>query len=78
MSSHTVHICSFQAGPDVTRRMTYKEFREAVLRAGRFSVFEATVNQRTAGMYDTLCKDPTVKTTPIGFPWTKVEAVNES
>lgn len=71
-----VHVCSFDAVnlPRSSRRMTYADFKAAVLKAGRFSVFEATATQRIAGFYDALCKDTSVTTTPIGFPWTKVEA----
>lgn len=66
------HICSFEAGPKVTRKTQYHEFRAAVLKAGKFSAFEATESPRAAALYDQLCRDKTVITEPVGFPWTKV------
>lgn len=66
-------ICSFQTGPDVTKKTKYPEFKATVLEAGRFSVFEATETPRAARLYDRLCKDPEVETTPLGFPWTSVK-----
>ena len=68
----TAHICLLQSGPDVTRRTRYEDFREAVLRAGRFSVFEATEAPRAARLYDRLCADPEVEVVLQGFPWTGV------
>ena len=68
-------ICSFQAGPDVTLETTYEDFREGVLQAGRFSVFEATESPRALRMVFLLEKDPTVKLSRVEYPWTKVELV---
>lgn len=68
-----VHICCFEAVGPIRRRVTYEEFRERVLAAGRFSAFEATENQRTARLYDRLTRDPTVVfSQECGFPWTTV------
>jgi len=67
-----VHICSFESCPKVTRRTKYHDWREEVLKAGRFSVFEATASALSAGMFDRLCKDPEIETESIGFPWTRV------
>ena len=70
-----VHIDSFEAVelPKQKRRMTYAEFRAAALKAGRFSVFEATASDWSAGMFTALCRDVTVETdTSCGFPWTLV------
>ncbi len=68
------HICSFQACPDVTKGITYERFKRNVLTAGRFSVFEATANDRSRAMYDKLCSDPEIVTDhdAIGYPWTAV------
>jgi hypothetical protein len=74
----SVRICSFQAGPEVVQRVgrrarylsSYEELRAAVLKAGRFSAFEATASARAAALYTQLCQDPTVETKPLGFPWT--------
>lgn len=67
-----VHICSFQACPEVNKRTDYHEFKEAVLKAGRFSVFEASATRLSARMFDRLCRDPEIETENIGFPWTRV------
>ncbi len=72
--NHGVHICNFDA-VELPRgaKGNYAEFRKAVLKAGRFSVFEATENQRVAGLYTTLCRDPEIETDiSCGFPWTRV------
>lgn len=81
MRGERVHICSFQAGPDVEqrvgkrwRRITYDALKAAVVKAGRFSVFEATATQYAAGLYTALCADPTIETWDMGFPWTGVRA----
>jgi hypothetical protein len=69
----TVHICSFDGVGPVPVREKYCEFRERVLKAGRFSAFEATANQRTAKLYDQLERDPEVETDRSqGFPWVAV------
>lgn len=71
-----VHIDSFEAvdlPAKGRRKMTYAQFREAVLKAGRFSVFEATASDWSAGMFTALCRDPEVETDiSCGFPWTLV------
>lgn len=72
MNPH-VHICSFEAVAPVRQRASYEEFREAVLAAGRFSVFEATATQVSARRYDRLERDPAVRITRLGFPWCRVE-----
>ena len=68
-----LHICSFDAVGEIKRGTSYEDFRAMVLKAGRFSVFEASENPRTAELYARLCADPTVETdnsTP--YPWTAV------
>lgn len=80
----TVHVCSFDA-VDLTRPrsergrrrryLTYEEFRDRVLAAGRFSVFQATENDWNASMFTRLCRDPEIVTdnTTVGYPWTLVK-----
>jgi hypothetical protein len=66
-------VCTFEAveiGP--AERRDYEAFRHAVLRAGRFSVFEATATDRIARFYARLCRDPEIETIVEGFPWTRV------
>jgi len=70
-----VHLCSFQAAPEVTRKTTYEQLRADVLRAGRFSAFEASATPRAAALYTRLCKDPAVRTIhepKFRYPWTGV------
>ena len=72
--NHAIHICSFQSADTVTRRTTYGDLKAAVLKAGRFSVFEATANDRAAGMFDRLERDPDIETDhTCGFPWIGVK-----
>ncbi len=69
------HVCSFTVCPTVTAKMPYEEFRSAVLRAGRFSAFEATETPRAAKMFTRLCADPWIDTDKsCGYPWTRVKA----
>ena len=57
-----------------SRKATYQEFREGVIAAGRFSVFEATANRRIAGLFDALSHDPEVVTgEELGYPWVSVK-----
>lgn len=69
----SVHICCFDSTLHLRgRKRTYEAIKAAVLEAGRFSVFEATVNQKTALMFDQLTRDPELEFEKVGFPWTKV------
>lgn len=68
-----VHVCSFDALPRVTQRTTYESLRATAVEVGWFSVFEAAASPRAAKLFARLCRDPTVKTTPMDFPWTRVE-----
>lgn len=71
---YVLHVCSFQEAPDVTRKTTYEELRAAVLKAGRFSVFEATDNPHAARLFSRLCRDSSLEIDreSQGFPWTVV------
>ena len=69
---YPARVCSFQSAPDVTSRTTYGVLRAAVLKAGRFSVFEATATPRAARLFTQLCQDPTLETSDMGYPWTGV------
>lgn len=68
----SVTICQFDSGVKITAKTAYAKFKEEILKAGRFSVFEATDNARSARMFTTLCKDPEIETEIAGFPWTLV------
>ena len=66
-----LHICSFDA-VSITPRMTYAAFKKEALKAGRFSVFEATENKRVADLFTRLCNDPEVEIERSAYPWTAV------
>ena len=70
----TVCVDSWEAVPLTPKlRRDYAAFREAVLKAGRFSVFEATETAWRARLFTDLCNDPTIETDiSCGFPWTLV------
>ena len=70
----SVHICSFESGPEVKRTAGYEELKAAVLLAGKFSAFEATANKRAAAFYDRLCRDQELEIgNKLGYPWTSVK-----
>ena len=71
-------ICSFTSDVPVSRKTDYRTFRERVLRAGRFSVFQATASQYAARLYTRLEQDPTVEVTRAGFPWCTVKRRGET
>jgi hypothetical protein len=79
-----VHICRFDSTLDLFERPrgrrdwvrpTYEEIKARVLEAGRFSIFEATYNQRTIAFFTRLGRDPEVVciTEGVGYPWIRVE-----
>jgi hypothetical protein len=67
-----MHIDSFSSAHTVTRKTRYEDLKAEILRAGRFSVFEATANGFAAGMFDRLCRDPELEIYHRGYPWTGV------
>ena len=70
-----MHVCSFEALPDLGNVTTYRQLKALALKAGRFSIFEATQNQRIARLFVKLEADPEVDVQPIGFPWSTVEKI---
>jgi hypothetical protein len=76
-----VHICSFGSLHEVldgrrhrgqhpdNRRLALAYLKEQ----GRFSVFEATANHKTAVTVTNLIEDGLIKTTRQDFPWTGAE-----
>jgi hypothetical protein len=73
MSKRAIHICRFDSAEHLTgRKRTYEAVKAAVLEAGRFSVFEATANQRNASLFTRLCRDPELETFDMWFPWTGI------
>ena len=73
MKQHATHICSFQSLDRRAGKGTqYADLKREVLKAGRFSVFEATDNEWAAKLFDRLCKDPEIEIVQMGYPWTGV------
>jgi len=62
------------AGDLVGRKRTYEAVKAAVLEAGRFSVFEATEDAKSARIFERLKRDPEVEVFEMGFPWHGVRA----
>ncbi len=67
-----VHLCRFDTTFDI-RKPTYDKIKAEVLKAGRFSVFDATQSQIRASLFTRLERDPELVLTRVGFPWIKVE-----
>src|SRR5690606_39250655 len=70
-----VHICSFDALPDVTRKQQRDQVYVlgALAQAGRFSVFEATANQTIARTMTFIMQSGWVRDIGGEYPWMKVE-----
>jgi hypothetical protein len=66
-------FCAVEEPP--LKHLTYETLKAAVLRAGRFSVFEASARPRSAVLYSRLHHDPTITLTDLGYPWTGVRAL---
>jgi hypothetical protein len=65
-----VHVCHFSSAEHLTgKRRTYEAVREAVLAAGRYSVFEATASKKSAALFTRLDNDPTLERFELGYPW---------
>ncbi len=75
---HGLCVDSFESAGHLTgRQRTYDAVKDAVLSAGRFSVFEATQNERNAKLFSDLCNDPEVEIFNLGYPWTGVRKAVE-
>lgn len=71
-------VCCFDSTGDlVGEKHTYKALKALVLKVGRFSVFEASANERDAKMFTRLCSDLEIETFDLGFPWTGVRRRDE-
>ena len=63
----------FESTMDMKKNLTYESVKARVLEIGRYSVFEATASDTRAGIFNSLCHDPELVCTPVGYPWVKVE-----
>lgn len=68
--SYRVFIDRFDSAGHISgKKRTYVAVKAAVLEAGRFSVFEATENDRNAALFTDLHRDPELETFELGYPW---------
>jgi hypothetical protein len=72
------HICRFDSAEHLTgKHRTYQAVKAAVLEAGRYSIFEATANQRNIGIFTAIDRDPELEITRLGYPWIGVKRKKE-
>ena len=69
MKAQIIVDCFDTAGHLAGRKRTYKTIKAAALDAGRYSVFEATADLKSARMFMKLDKDPEVERYELAFPW---------
>ncbi len=63
-------ICNFDSSGNLEgRKRTYKTVKAAVLEAGRFSVFEATQDMKSARIFTKMNKDPEIEIFDLPYPW---------
>lgn len=68
-----IYIDRFDSAEHITgKKRTYETVKQAVLEAGRFSVFEASSTMKNAKLFTKLCADPEIETFDMGYPWTGV------
>lgn len=72
-----LHICSIDAVGPLPRKISYAAFKARVLKAGRFSIFEAMEDNRAARFYTRLARDSEVESKPAEYPWTNVRRLCE-
>ena len=72
VGSVSVIICQFDSGVKVGVGTKYEAFKRSIVKAVKFSVFEATASMKRARFFEALCHDPEIETTPLQFPWTAV------
>ncbi len=75
---YRVYVDSFSALDDVPRKNHSDpiEVGRVLARVGRFSVFEATENQRLAGTIEHLGSNGWFDYEPEGYPWTRATVTN--
>jgi hypothetical protein len=68
MSCHAI-ICSFTSVSDLRGKdRTYENIKAAVLKKGKFSVFDIETN-RDEKLFTKLCHDTEIETFNLGYPW---------
>lgn len=77
--SGAVHVCRFDSAGDLRgKKRTYENVKAAALNAGRYSVFEATENDRNAALFSRLARDPDVVIFDMPYPWIGIRRREES
>jgi len=54
------------------KQRTYRNIKKAVLKAGRFSVFDVE-NKKDGVIFTRLCKDPEIENCGGAYPWTYIK-----
>ena len=74
----STHICRFDSAEHIVgKKRTYRAVKAAVLEAGRYSVFEATANERNAAIFSDIDRDPELIVERAQFPWFSVRLRTE-
>ena len=75
MTLRRLHLDRFDSAEHLRgKTRTYKAVKEAVVAAGRFSIFEATATAADARLFTRLSRDPgLVVTRDDGYPWITVK-----
>ena len=72
--TYRVHIDRFDSTEHlVGKQRTYENIKEAALRAGRFSCFEASANPKNARLFTRLMRDPDIEGVEMQYPWVGVK-----
>ena len=67
-----IFLDSFDAVSDLRgKNRTYENIKIAVLKAGKFSVFDIET-RRDGVIFTRLCQDPDIETFRLEYPWTGV------
>lgn len=75
MSRYAIRICSFSVTDDLKgKSLTYENVKACVLKAGRFSAFEASATRKHGAIFTRLCRDPelVIDNESCDYPWTLV------
>jgi hypothetical protein len=71
MSNNIVFVDRFSSADDIPKKeRTYERVKAAVLKAGRFSCFEASED---AINFNRLHRDPELEIIDLGYPWVGVK-----
>jgi hypothetical protein len=70
MSHYKIHVDRFDVASDLTgKKRTYAAVKERVVAEGRYSIFEATENDRNIGIFSQIDRDPELQRFQMDYPW---------